>query len=137
MKKRAFYLLPALAALVLEILPFGAVCHFALDGGETVRKTYSYFDLVPFGYANFAPFLTAIATLALIALLTVYLINGKTGVKKAAKSVTVCAFLLSLCPLLYGVSYMSMVGVFITLTLASEWLLIALTGGKEGISEKL
>ena len=59
MKKRALYLILPIVTLVLECLPFGAVCNFALDQGETVRKTFSYFDPVPFGYANFAPLLTA------------------------------------------------------------------------------
>ena len=62
MKKRLMYLaLPALT-LILEILPYGAVCNFANPEGEAWRRTYSYFDLTPFGYANFAPLLTAFLT---------------------------------------------------------------------------
>jgi len=127
MKKRFFYLLPALVALILELLPYGAVCNFALDGGETVRKTFSYFDLVPFGYANFAPFLTALATLVIIGLLVGYLFSGSARLVKVATTATVCALLLSLCPLLFGISYFSVVGGLITLSLllllaAFHWL---------------
>ena len=124
MKKRSLYLLPVLAALILELLPYGAVCNFALDGGETVRKTYSYFDPLPFGYANFAPFLTALATLVIIGLLVGYLFSGSARLVKVAKTATVCALLLSLCPLLFGISYFSVVGALITLCLLVQMLFL-------------
>ena len=38
--------------IVLEILPYGAVCNFANPEGEVLRETFSNFDLTPFGYAN-------------------------------------------------------------------------------------
>lgn len=124
MKKRSLYFLPVLAALILEILPFGAVCNFALDGGETLRKTYSYFDLVPFGYANFAPLLTALTTLVTLGLLIAYLFSGRAYWIKVAKIATVCGLLLSLCPLLFGISYFSFVGVFISFSLLLQAVLL-------------
>ena len=69
MKKRFQYLLLPIITLILEILPYGAVCNFAPSPTERIRKTFSYFDLIPFGYANFAPFLTAIITCAILAFL--------------------------------------------------------------------
>ena len=60
MKKRLLYLFLPIVTLILEILPYGAVCNFANPEGKPWRMTFSYFDLTPFGYANFAPFLTAI-----------------------------------------------------------------------------
>ena len=48
MKKKLITLCTALIALVLEILPYGAVCNFANPEGEPLRRTYSYFDLTPF-----------------------------------------------------------------------------------------
>ncbi len=117
MKKRALYLLPVLVTLILALLPFGAVCNFADGESGVIRKTYSYFSLVPYGYANFAPFLTALATLALTVLLTAYLVNGKARVIKVAKPITMAAFMLSLCPLLLGISYFSVVGALISLFL--------------------
>ncbi len=61
MKKRIPYLLLPLITLILEILPYGAVCNFATET-RRIRELYSYFDLTPYGYANFAPFLTALLT---------------------------------------------------------------------------
>lgn len=60
MKKLKFlHLAVIIGIIVLEILPFGAVCNFAKApeaGGGVYRKTFSYFDLTPFGYANFGRF---------------------------------------------------------------------------------
>ena len=61
MKKVCLAVLPALT-IVLELLPFGAVCIFATSPTERVKETFSYFSLTPFGYANFAPLITAILT---------------------------------------------------------------------------
>ena len=104
MKKRASYLLLPVIALILEILPYGAVCNFANPEGEPWRRTFSYFDLTPFGYANFAPFLTALATCVVLVLLLVYVFADKPSVIKAAKGVLGVAAVLSLCPLLFGIS---------------------------------
>ena len=54
MKKISLVVFPALT-IVLEALPLGAVCTFAPSPTERVRETFSYFSLIPFGYANFAP----------------------------------------------------------------------------------
>ena len=60
MKKRLPYLILPIITLILEILPYGAVCNFmrpSIDGTHIghFRELYSYFDLMPFGYANFSP----------------------------------------------------------------------------------
>lgn len=62
MKKISLVVFPALT-IVLEALPLGAVCTFAPSPTERVRETFSYFSLIPFGYANFAPLITAIISL--------------------------------------------------------------------------
>ena len=120
MKKRALYLLLPIATLILEILPYGAVCVFAPSPTETVRETFSYFDPLPFGYANFAPLLTAVVTCAILALLVFYLFTGGRRVMTVTKVLTGIAGLLSLCPLVLGVGYYSMVGAIITLSLVAE-----------------
>ena len=56
------------AALVLEILPIGAVMVFATSPTERVTETYSYFSLLPLGYANITPMLTGILTITIILL---------------------------------------------------------------------
>ncbi len=119
MKKKLLYLLFPVIALILEILPYGAVCNFAAGPDETIRETFSYFDLTPFGYANFAPFLTAILTCAIFALLIVYLFLDKPPVLKATKILVCIGALLSLCPTWYSV-----VGVLIAVCLIAELLLL-------------
>ena len=124
MKKRWLYLILPLVTLVLEILPYGAVCNFANPEGEPWRKTFSYFDLTPFGYAHFAPFLTALATCVVLVLLLVYVFADKPSVIKAAKGVLGVAAVLSLCPLLFGISYFSVVGALISASLIAELALL-------------
>lgn len=122
MKKRLLYLILPIVTLILEILPYGAVCNFANPEGAPWRETFSYFDLTPFGYANFAPFLTAITTCAILAFLLVYLFTGKTI--KAAKVLLCIGAALSLCPLLFGITYFSIIGALITVSLIAELFLL-------------
>ncbi len=119
-KKRFLYLIFPVIALILEILPFGAVCRFANPEGEPWRMTYSYFSLTPFGYANFAPFLTALATCIALLLLLIYAFNSKEGLLSKAKIASGVGVLLSLCPLLLGTAYYSVISALITLSLAAE-----------------
>ena len=119
-KKRYVCLLLPVITLILEILPFGAVCNFANPDGEPWRITYSYFDLTPFGNANFAPFLTALATCVLLLLAALYVFGAKEKLLGKIETVNAAAILLSLCPLFLGVMYYSVVGGLITATLVAE-----------------
>lgn len=123
MKKRIPYLLLLLLTLVLEILPYGAVCNFATET-KTIRELYSYFDLTPYGYANFAPFLTAVLTCIILVLLAVWCFTGKRQIMSAAKVLLAVGAVLSLCPLLLGIDCFSVVGALITLSLLVEFLLV-------------
>lgn len=116
-KKILFVILP-LAALILELLPYGAVLNFANPEGEPWRRTYSYFSLTPFGYANFGPFLTAILTCVLLVLVTIYLFKPRNGLNTAIKSVAAIATATSLMPLIFGADYITVIGLVITLLLA-------------------
>ena len=117
-----------ISALILEVLPYGAVLNFMLPStteGEPARRfreLYSYFDLMPFGYGNFAPFLTAVLTAITAALLLMYCVRGKRGWLRAIAVVSGMAVLVSLCPMLLGIRFYSVVGGLITLTLAAQWL---------------
>lgn len=124
MMKRIWVLLLPIATIVLEIIPYGAVLNFGSPDGLTRRETFSYFSLMPFGYANFAPLLTSIATCVVIALLIVYCFIGRYAVIKITKILLLVATVLSLCPLIYGISYFSIVGGFITAALLSELVLL-------------
>ena len=117
MKKKLIMLCTTLIALVLEILPYGAVCNFANPEGEPWRRTYSYFDLTPFGYANFAPFIVALLTCALTVMMVVSLVSNKS-MRTPILTVSAIATVLSLAPLLYGISFFSIVGAFIFVALA-------------------
>ena len=132
--KKSKWLLPVLllAVLVLELLPFGAVLRFASpEESASVRKTFSYFSLTPFGYANFGPLLTALLTAALVAATLVRLLRGKGG--SALRALSVLALLTSLLPLLLGISYYSVIGGCITALLcAISVLCFFLKNEKEG-----
>ena len=117
MKRKLIMLFTSLIALVLEILPYGAVCNFANPEGEPWRRTYSYFDLTPFGYANFAPLIVALLTCVLIILIVVSLISKKQ-MKMPILAISAIATVLSLAPLLYGIRFFSVVGAFISVALA-------------------
>ena len=117
MKKRIPYLLLPLITLILEILPYGAVCNFATET-RRIRELYSYFDLTPYGYANFAPFLTCI----ILVLLAVWCFTGKRQIMTAAKVLLAVGAVLSLCPLLLGIDCFSVVGALISLSLLAEFL---------------
>lgn len=55
-------------ALILEILPVGAVMVFATSPTERTIEVYSYFSMLPVGYANFTPLLTGILTILIVLL---------------------------------------------------------------------
>ena len=86
--------------LVLELLPYGAVLHFGNPEGEPIRETFSYFDLTPYGYANFGPFITAILTCVLLVLSIINLLVETGKIKTIIKIVSLIAFVISLAPLL-------------------------------------
>ncbi|MBQ8818301.1 MAG: hypothetical protein IJZ83_11120 [Clostridia bacterium] len=117
MKKKLTILFTTLVALVLEILPYGAVLNFANPEGESWRRTFSYFDLTPFGYANFSPFIVALLTCSLLVLTIVSMLTQKT-LRKPIIAVSVIAAVLSFAPLLMGIKYYSVVGALISATLA-------------------
>ena len=126
MKKRLLYLILPIITLVLEILPYGAVCNFGNPEGEAWRATFSYFDLTPFGYANFAPLITAILTCIILILLAVYFITKKSGFATASRNITLACAIVSITPLLIGINYFSVVGALITVSLLAEFLLLLL-----------
>lgn len=120
MKKGLLVVLPAFT-IVLECLPWGAVCIFAASPAERVTETFSYFSLIPFGYANFAPLITAMLTVALFFLSLVSLKRDR--VLKALSVLSIVTVVISLLPLLYGSNYYTLVGIFITITLVVESML--------------
>ena len=119
-KKILFIALP-LIALILELLPYGAVLNFANPDGEPWRKTYSYFSMMPFGYANIGPLITAILTCVLLVLVVVYLFKPRKGLNTAILNVAGFATAASIMPLMFGFDYITVIGVIITALLAGTF----------------
>ena len=107
-----------------DVCSYGAVCIFASSPTDRIREIFSYFDLTPFGYANFAPFLTALITCLIFVLLFIYWLKGNTVFAIKAKNILYVAAVMSLGPLVFGLSYFSVVGALITTCLIAELLLL-------------
>lgn len=127
--KKNLWLLPLLsaAAVVLEALPCGAVLRFA-SPEETVVRTYSCFSLVPFGYANFGPFLTAMCSCILLICTVVFAVRKGPKLRRTVVYLSAAAVVLSLTPLLYGVAYYPFVAGLISVLLAGVMLLAVRLG---------
>ena len=128
MKKRLLYLIAPIITLILEIIPYGAVCNFArpaTDGSiGHFRKLYSYFDMIPFGYANFAPLITAILSCIILLLTAIYCITGKQRILSLVRNILPICAVISLCPLQLGIHFFSLVGALITVSLIAELFVI-------------
>lgn len=122
MKKFSLLPLPLLA-LVLELLPSGAVLIFAPGPEEHLRRTFSYFSLTVFGYANFAPFLTALLTCVLLILTLLQLFRPREKTLQALCVLSAVAFVLSLGPLVLGTDYFTLTGAIISAALAAQFVL--------------
>lgn len=132
MKKfKTALLISSVFSVVLEVLPYGAVCNFA-DPEGSIRKTFSYFSLIPFGYANFGPFITAILTCIMI-LTSIILLCGKSEKFLGfAAVISFISILTSLMPLFFGISYFSVTGGAISALMITNFILITIIkrGGK-------
>ena len=117
-RKQTVIVLAILAViLVLELLPYGAVLHFGNPEGEPFRETFSYFDLTPYGYANFGPFITALQTCSLLVMSVVDLFLNNRRLKNALRIVAFVALVASLGPLL--VNCYSIIGGAISILLSA------------------
>ena len=130
MKKKLLLLVLPVITLILEIIPYGAVCNFArpaTDGSiGHFRELYSYFDMTPFGYANFSPLITAILSCFVLLLVVIYCITSKKRVLSLVKNTIPICIVISLCPLLYGIRFFSLVGALISAALLGECLRLRL-----------
>ena len=132
MKKRFLSLILPIVTLILEILPYGAVCNFMRPPSSVnpdapvghFRELYSYFDLTPFGYANFAPLITAIITCIVLLILLIYCFTGKEKLARTAKNILCVGAVISFGPLVLGPHFLSVVGVLISLSLIAEFIVL-------------
>lgn len=123
-------------AFIFELLPYGAVLIFydGPDGMGTFRETYSYFDIGPLGYANFAPMVTGILTVVSV-ILGIAAICKFEKSKKIKKTVFTCSVIctaVSLIPLiLFGSNHMTAVSYIITAAIAVSVCLQAVANRKD------
>ncbi len=102
-------------AIILEALPGGAVLIFSDGSGSGIISTYSYFSLTPFGYANFAPLITGLLTIALLIMVIVGFVRaGGKKLRTATIVVNAIAVLISISPLIYGVHYYNTISAAVT-----------------------
>lgn len=111
----------SVTALILELLPYGVVLRFANPEGEPWVKTYSYFSLLPFGYANFGPLITAILTCVLLILVAIGWYKFSRGLNIAMMNVSGFATASAFLPLMYGIEYMTPLSFVIGLLLAATF----------------
>lgn len=91
--------------IILEILPYGAVCVFMDDGGIEIRRTFSYFSLVPYGYANFSPLITAVLSSVILVLCVVLCFRKSKKLNKALATLSGLAAVISFVPFLMGLGF--------------------------------
>lgn len=115
--KNIFHFVILLIVLLSEALPNGVVLNFANPEGEPWRRTFSYFSLTPFGYADFAPFITAILTVMLLILSIIFLVKKKS-INSVFKIISGTTAVISVFPMLYGVEYITITGIVITVLLS-------------------
>lgn len=107
----------SLFAVILEALPGGVVLLFANPEGEPWRRTFSYFSLTPFGYANFGPFITAILTCIILIFSLISLFKNIKKLMSAIKYLSFICVITSIMPLFYGLDYITPIGISVTLVL--------------------
>ncbi len=118
--KKYLNVIISVVILILEALPQGVVLRFANPEGEPFHNTFSYFDLTPFGYANFAPLLTVICTIILLIASILYCVKRR-GIK-LIKTLSVIGFVLTLIPsIMHGIEYLTWIAVVIAIMFLVEF----------------
>lgn len=109
-----------IAAIILELLPNGAVLwRWPGPGTDEYCEYYSYFDPMAYGSGNLPPFITAVLTVVVTILTIIAIIAGSkhTKLRNALFICLIVATAISMCPVLFGLKYVTLIGVFITLAL--------------------
>ena len=111
--KKILLFVLAFGALILELLPGGVVLRFANPEGEPWVHIYSHFDMTPFGYANFGPFIAAILTCVLLVFAVIYFFKPRKGLNTAIMNVSGFAAVAAFAPILFGVKYLTVISVLV------------------------
>ena len=98
-------LMCCVAAVVIQILPLGAVLRFGItaqDGTVSFSfENYSYFDITPFGYAMFNYMICAVLT-AIASLLSLLRTVTKSRRQTPVTVLSAIALAMSLIPYIFG-----------------------------------
>jgi len=103
-----------IVSIILMLLPIGAVLTFAPNPTDRITKTFSYFDMIVFGYGNIFPLLTAILSMFLLILVSWTLFNCKYSRKREMimnVCSVICVFTSALSLMLF--SQISIIGIAI------------------------
>ena len=132
------YYLAALAlqgiALVLEVLPIGVVRVFATSPTKQTIEVYSYFSLLPVGYANFTPLLTGILTILIILLgaIALFRFDRAASIRKTIFVCSIISLLFSIVPLfLFGTVGMTVASYAVSCAILLSICLQAVANRKE------
>lgn len=134
-KTKIIFLILCVCSLVLEALPYGAVCRFATPE-ETYTETFSYFSLVPYGYANFGPFITAVTTCILFIFAIVLFTSVGRKVIGAARIISIISVAASLLPLMFGIDCYNFVSLTISLLMIAQFIVIMIISKRKGSKEE-
>ena len=128
MKKTRFLpLICPAAALILELLPWGAALNFGQPDGETIRQTFSYFSLMPFGYANFWPLITAVLSCVLLIVSVLAAVRPSARVLRTSANLSAIAMMTSIGSwVMFGFDYFTLVGGGMTLALVAHTVLMGI-----------
>lgn len=95
-----------IAAVVIQILPLGAVLRFGVVSPDGVIsfsfENYSYFDMTPFGYAMFNYMICAVLT-SIAALLSLMKVITLSRRQTPVTVLSAIALVMSLIPYIFGV----------------------------------
>lgn len=120
MKKRLLLLIPPVVSFILELLPYGVILKFADGPDSTFTETYSYFSLLPFGYAVFGPLIAAVLTCAMFAVTVIYVFTANRWLRNTTMVLAMITALLSVSPALYGLERLSIINAVVALLLSVE-----------------
>lgn len=134
-KTKIIFLILCVCSLVLEALPYGAVCRFATPE-ETYTETFSYFSLVPYGYANFGPFITAVTTCILFIFAIVLFTSVGRKVIGAARIISIISVASSFLPLMFGIDCYNFVSLAISLLMIAQFIVIIIISKRKGSKEE-
>jgi len=80
-------------AVVLMSLPYGVQMQFVSDPGppmEFVSFYYSYFSVMPIGYANWFPIITVLLSIAVLLMLVIRAVKQKKENNYTVKPLMIC-----------------------------------------------